>query len=61
VLGEVGSLYFDQYEVYRLKNQTGLANFAGQKVEMTGTLDSKTDTIDNTDIEAALAAGRRTR
>jgi hypothetical protein len=48
-------------EVYRLKNQAGLANFAGQKVEMTGTLDSKTDTIDNTDIEAASAAGRRTR
>ena len=60
MLGEVGSLYFDQDEVYRLKNQTGLANFAGQKVEMTGTLDSKTDTIDDTDI-AASAAGRRTR
>jgi hypothetical protein len=48
-------------EVYRLKNQARLANFAGQKVEMTGTLDSKTDTIDNTDIEPASAAGRSTR
>jgi hypothetical protein len=48
-------------EVYRLKNQAGLANFAGQKVEMAGTLDSKTDTIDNTDIEATSAAGRSTR
>ena len=40
-------------EVYRLKDQTGAAQFAGQKVLVTGTLDSKTKTIDNFSIEAA--------
>ena len=38
-------------DVYRLKNQAGLANFAGQKVEVVGTLESKTTTIENTAIE----------
>lgn len=42
-------------DVYRLKNQEGIEQFAGRKVEMTGTLDRKTNTIDNTDIEAAPA------
>lgn len=40
-------------EVYRLKDQTGAGQFAGQKVQVTGTLDSKTKTIDNFSIEAA--------
>jgi Protein of unknown function (DUF5818) len=43
-------------KVYRLNNQTGIEDFAGQKVEVTGTLDSKTNTIDNTNIEPASAA-----
>lgn len=38
-------------EVYRLKNQAGVEDFAGEKVQITGTLDTKTDTIDNTAIE----------
>jgi len=46
-------------EVYRLNNQAGIENFAGQKVEITGRLDTKTNIIDNTDIEAA-PTGRRT-
>ena len=40
-------------EVYRLRNQAGVDEFAGQKVKVTGTLDPKTNTIDNTGIEAA--------
>ena len=40
-------------EVYRLKNQVGIADFAGQKVEIFGMLDGKTSTIENTYIEAA--------
>jgi len=39
--------------VYRLKNQSGLEQFAAQKVEVTGTLDTKTNTIDNIRIEGA--------
>jgi hypothetical protein len=39
--------------IYRLNNQAGVEDFAGQKVEVTGTLDSKTNTIDNTKIEPA--------
>jgi hypothetical protein len=38
-------------EVYRLKKQEGIERFAGQKVEITGTLDSQTGIIDNTAIE----------
>jgi hypothetical protein len=37
-------------DVYRLKNQAGIEEFAGQKVQITGTLDSKTSTIDNSAI-----------
>ena len=37
----------DGDDVYRLKNQTGMEQFAGQKVEVTGALDAKTKTIDN--------------
>src|ERR1035438_2438030 len=46
-------------KVYRLNNQTGVEHFAGQKVEVTGTLDSKTNSIDNTSIE--LPASRSSR
>lgn len=38
-------------DIYRLKNQAGIDLFAGQKVEITGTLDTKANTIDNTAIE----------
>ena len=38
-------------EVYRLKNQDGMENFAGEKVHIVGKLDSKTKTIDNLSIE----------
>jgi hypothetical protein len=34
-------------DVYRLKNQAGIENFAAQKVQITGTLDTKTNTIEN--------------
>lgn len=37
--------------VFRLKNQIGVENFAGKKVRVFGTLEPKTDTIDNTIIE----------
>ena len=40
-------------KVYRLKKQAGIADFAGQRVEIVGTLDTKTSTIENTNIEAA--------
>jgi hypothetical protein len=43
-------------EVYRLRNQSGVDEFAGQKVKVTGTLDPKTNTIDNTGIETAPAS-----
>jgi hypothetical protein len=42
-------------DIYRLRNQAGVEWFAGQKVEITGTLDSKTNTIDNTGIEVVPA------
>jgi type 1 fimbria pilin len=42
-------------DVYRLKNQAGIEEFAGQKVQITGTLDTKTNTIDNVSIEVAPA------
>ncbi|HXY48110.1 MAG TPA: hypothetical protein VEI01_01575 [Terriglobales bacterium] len=45
-------------DVYRLTNQAGIEEFAGKKVEITGTLDAKTNTINNTDIEAAPVARR---
>ena len=42
-------------DVYRLKNQSGMEQYAGEKVEVTGTLERKTSTIDNTDIEVVQA------
>ena len=44
-------------DVYRLKNQTGIEAFAGQKVQITGTLDIKTNTIENTAIEVKVSKG----
>ena len=38
-------------DVYRLKNQAGIENYAGQKVQISGTLEVKTNTIDNSNIE----------
>jgi len=40
-------------EVYRLKSQAGIEQFAGLKVKVAGTLDAKTNSIDNTSIEVA--------
>ena len=42
-------------QVFRLTIQAGVERFAGQKVEITGTLDAKTNTIDNTDIRLVPA------
>jgi len=38
---------------YKLSDQKNTASFAGQKVEVTGTLNKKTKTIHVTDIKAA--------
>ncbi len=38
-------------DVYHLLYQAGVEQFAGQKVKVVGTLDSKTNTIDNYHIE----------
>src|SRR5215469_1061783 len=38
-------------DVYRLKNQAGIEVYAGEKVRVTGSLDPKTNGIDNTHIE----------
>jgi hypothetical protein len=38
-------------DVYRLRNQAGVDEYAGQKVKVTGTLDPTTHTIDNGRIE----------
>src|SRR5215467_6502912 len=38
-------------DVYRLKNQAGIEVYAGEKVRVTGFLDPKTNSIDNTHIE----------
>ena len=43
-------------DVYRLKNQTGMEDFAGQRVEIRGTLDAKTNIIDNISIDVAPTA-----
>jgi len=40
-------------DVYHLLYQAGVEQFAGQKVRVVGTLDSKTNTIDNYHIEFA--------
>jgi hypothetical protein len=44
-------------DVYRLKNQTGVEEFAGQKVQVRGTLDTKTNTIENSAIEVMISKG----
>ena len=41
--------------VYRLQNQDGVDEFAGQQVTVTGHLDSATNTIDNQRIEVVAA------
>jgi hypothetical protein len=38
-------------EVYHLKNQEAVRQFAGQKVKLTGTLHPDTHTIDNLSVE----------
>ena len=38
-------------DVYRLRNQAGVDEYAGQKVKVTGALDPSTHTIDNERIE----------
>ena len=45
-------------EIYRLKSQTGIQEFAGQNVKVIGTLDAKTNTIDKANIEGAPMAKR---
>ena len=45
-------------QIYRLKRQSGIQEFAGQTVKVTGTLDAKTNTIDNASIEMAPTAKR---
>ena len=44
-------------EVYRLKNQAGMEDFAGERVQITGTLDTKTNTIENSGIEVMTPKG----
>lgn len=38
-------------QVFRLKDQTNIEQFAGREVEVDGSLDGKTNTIDNTQIK----------
>jgi hypothetical protein len=45
-------------KIYRLKSQIGVEEFAGQNVKVVGTMDAKTDTIDNASIEMAPMAKR---
>jgi hypothetical protein len=45
-------------DVYRLKNQSGIEEFAGHKVLVTGALDIKTNIIDNVAIEETSAPKR---
>ena len=45
-------------EVYRLKNQDGIEEFAGKTVHVKGMLDTKTKTIDNNAIEVAPPAAQ---
>jgi hypothetical protein len=44
-------------DVYRLKNQPGIELYAGEKVQITGTLDAKAKEIDNTAIEILPVKG----
>jgi hypothetical protein len=46
-------------EIYRLKGQIGIQEFAGQTVRLIGTLDAKTNTIDNVSIEMAPMTKRQ--
>ena len=43
--------------VYRLRNQTGVEEFAGQKVQIRGALDTKTNTIENHTVELIKSKG----
>ena len=43
-------------DVYRLKHQTGIELYAGEKVRVTGSFDPKTNSIDNTHIEVFPAS-----
>ena len=47
-------------DIYRLKNQSGIEDFAGHKVLVTGVLDTKTNTIDNLHIEDTPALKKTT-
>ena len=47
-------------DVYRLKNQAGIADFAGKAVQVGGVLDVKTSTIDNAGIELEATASHKT-
>lgn len=38
-------------DAYRLQNQTGIELYAGEKVRVTGALDAKSNSINNTDVE----------
>jgi hypothetical protein len=52
--GEAGFALFDGKNVIKLSDQKTPAKFAAQKVKVTGTLDSKTNTIKVTSIEPAV-------
>lgn len=45
-------------EIYRLKNQAGINEYAGQKVQISGVLDAKTNTIDNAGIKVEALKGQ---
>lgn len=51
----------DGNDVYRLKNQEGIELYAGEKVRITGALDSATNTIDNTAIDILPTKGHEER
>jgi hypothetical protein len=51
--GEANYALFDGKNVIKLSDQKTPAKFAAQKVNVTGTLDSKTNTIKVTSIEPA--------
>lgn len=47
----------DGDDVYRLKNQNGMELYSGEKVKITGGLDPKTNTIDNSAIQILPTKG----
>lgn len=51
----------DGNDVYRLKNQGGIELYSGEKVKVTGAIDPKTNTIDNTAIEILPIKGHEAR